>query len=98
MTCAVFDPGVLIAGFISPRAAPASLLRAWQKGAFELVVSPLLLTELATTLQRAKFRRYHTVDEAQAFVELLQCKAALRPDPDIPVGATPDPDPTMTIW
>jgi uncharacterized protein len=89
---AVLDPGVLVSGLISPRAAPAELLRAWRRGDFELIVRPKLLEELDETLQRGKFRHYHTREEARAFVEHLRLNARLERDPDVPVGATPDPD------
>ncbi len=76
---------------LSPRAAPAALVRAWRQGAFELVVSPLLLQELAGTLRRQKFRRYLSDDDAGAYVEQLRRNAVVLSDPDIPEGATPDP-------
>lgn len=63
MTRAVLDPGVLISGIISPRAAPAALLRAWRADAFTLIASPALLRELRVVLLRPKFRRF--LSEAQ---------------------------------
>ncbi len=80
-----------MSGFISPRAAPAGLLRAWRREDFELIVSPKLLQELDDTLQRQKFRRYHSEEDAHAFVEHLRRNAAVLNDPEVPEGATPDP-------
>jgi putative PIN family toxin of toxin-antitoxin system len=72
---AVIDPGVLIAGLITPGGVPAAIFRAWTRGAFELVVSPLLLDELTTTLLRAKFRRWASENDVVAFVEVLRLAA-----------------------
>lgn len=91
MLRAVLDPGVLVSAALSPRAAPAALVRAWRQGAFELVVSPLLLEELAGTLRRQKFRRYLSEDDAAAYLEQLRRNAVVLSDPEIPEGATPDP-------
>jgi putative PIN family toxin of toxin-antitoxin system len=72
---AVIDPGVLIAGLITPGGVPAAIIRAWTRGAFELVVSPLLLDELTTTLLRAKFRRWASENDVVAFVEVPRLAA-----------------------
>jgi uncharacterized protein len=87
----VVDPGVLVSAALSPRAAPAALLRAWREGAVELVVSPWLLQELDDTLRREKFRRYLSEEDAGAYVGQLHRNAVIRSDPDVPTGATPDP-------
>lgn len=58
----------------------------------ELVVSPKLLDELDQTLQRQKFRRYQTREEARTFVEQLRLNARVEHDSEVPIGATPDPD------
>jgi len=87
----VFDPGVLVSAFISPRAAPAELVQAWRDGRFELVVSPKLLEELRRVLLRPKFRRYATEQEVQEYVAHLKEEGHAELDPAIPVGATPDP-------
>jgi predicted nucleic acid-binding protein len=39
----VLDPGVLVSGAISSRAAPREILIAWHAGSFEMIVSPKLL-------------------------------------------------------
>lgn len=92
MLRAVLDPGVLVSAAISPRAAPADLLRAWRAGHFELVASPLLLRELSNTLVRQKFRRYLSEGDVELFVEHLRRNAVVMEDPEIPRGATADPD------
>jgi putative PIN family toxin of toxin-antitoxin system len=91
---AVIDPGVLIAGLITPGGVPAGIIRGWTRGAFELVVSPLLLDELTTTLLRPKFRRWATESDAVAFVEVLRLAAVIVEDPAEvePVSRDPNDD------
>jgi hypothetical protein len=91
---AVIDPGVLIAGLITPGGMPAAIIRAWTRGAFELVVSPLLLDELTTTLLRPKFRRWASENDVVAFVEVLRLAAVILEDPAEvePVSRDPNDD------
>jgi uncharacterized protein len=77
---AVVDPGVLIAALIAPAGTCANILRAWQDGVFQLVVSPRLLDELRDVLLRPKFRRWMNESDAVTFVELLRLAADVRPD------------------
>lgn len=86
MSRAVLDVNVLISAILSPTGAPARLLLAWQTGAFELVVSPKLLAELARALGYPKIRRLVPIAEADAFVAWLEGSATLAADPD---GAPP---------
>jgi putative PIN family toxin of toxin-antitoxin system len=88
---AVFDPGVLIAAALSPKGAPAELLRRWLAGDYELVVSDQLLAELGRVLQRPKFRKYLSKAEAAEYVDLFRRSATVARDPPIIHGVTPDP-------
>ena len=87
----VLDPGVLIAALISAKGAPRALVRAWIDGAFELLISPMLLAELARVLGRPKFRRYATEREVRAYVAFLQRFATLCADVESPTRLSPDP-------
>ncbi len=90
---AVLDTNVLVSALISPGGGSARLLLELRSGAFELIVSPLLIVELREVLRRDKFRRYVTEAEADAYVELIRTEAVLRPDPapsPEPLGADPD--------
>lgn len=91
MIRAVLDPGVLIAALISSQGAPARLLTLWVEGAFELVVSPKLLEELATVLRRSKFRRYVTEDEAAQYVDTVRRLAIILEDPEQAPAVSADP-------
>lgn len=77
----VLDPGVLIAALISRSGSPAHLIRRWQEGHFDLLVSPTLLNELAAALSRDKFRRYMTRSEAMRFVVWIRYAGVLVNDP-----------------
>ncbi len=94
MIRAVIDPGVLIAGLITPGGVPAAIIGAWTRGAFELVVSHLLLEELTTTLLRPKFRRWATESDVVAFVEVLRHAAVIVEDPAEvePISRDPNDD------
>lgn len=92
MIKAVVDPGVLIAGLISSAGVPANIIRAWQRGVFEMVVSDHLLDELATTLLRSKFRRWIVEGDAVAFIEILRLAAIVVDDPVAVERVSRDPD------
>ena len=78
---AVLDPNVLISALLSRRGTPAAIVRAWLDGAFDLVVSPLLLAELERALTYPKIRKRVTAAEAGELVDLLRGGAVLRRDP-----------------
>jgi putative PIN family toxin of toxin-antitoxin system len=90
---AVLDTNVLVSALISPGGGSARLLLELRSGAFELIVSPLLLAELREVLRRDKFRRYVSEPEADAYVELIRSEGVLRDDPapsPEPLSADPD--------
>jgi putative PIN family toxin of toxin-antitoxin system len=90
---AVLDTNVLVSALISPGGSSAQLLLELRAGAFELVVSPLLLAELREVLRRDKLRRYVAGDEADAYVELIRREGQVLGDPSpggAPLSADPD--------
>jgi uncharacterized protein len=89
---AVLDPSVLISALLSPAGASAQLLLTLRAGTFELVTSPLLLTELRDVLRRQKFRRYVSESEADAYVEHLRPESIVMNDPE-PSGRSLSEDP-----
>jgi putative PIN family toxin of toxin-antitoxin system len=72
---AVLDPNVIISGLISRGGAPARVLARGLKGDFEIVISPQLISELATALTYRKLRTHITPDEAAEVVDLMQRRA-----------------------
>jgi putative PIN family toxin of toxin-antitoxin system len=90
---AVLDINVLVSALISPGGGSARLLLELRSGAFELIVSPLLLAELREVLRRDTFRRYVSEAEADAYVELIRIEAVIHADPapsPEPLSADPD--------
>ena len=81
---AVLDANVLISAILSPRGTPARLVMAWQAGAFDLVVSPLLLAEVRRALAYPKLERRVPPADADAFVDWLARSATLADDPSGP--------------
>ncbi|HET9198105.1 MAG TPA: putative toxin-antitoxin system toxin component, PIN family [Solirubrobacterales bacterium] len=95
MPRAILDPGVLVSALITPTGIPAKLLRTARQGAFDLLVSRLLLDELETVLRREKFRRYLDLADVSAGIRLLLDEGQLVPDPAGPPPvrcADPDDD------
>jgi uncharacterized protein len=86
---AILDANVLISAVLSRRGAPARFLLAWQAGAFELVVSPLLLAELRRALGYPKLARLVPAADADAFVAWLARSARVATDP-------PGPSPVLS--
>jgi putative PIN family toxin of toxin-antitoxin system len=81
---AVLDVNVIISALLSRGGSPAAVLRAWQDGQFELIVSPLLLAEFERALAYPKLRRRIPAEEADAVVGWLRRAATVAPDPDAP--------------
>jgi putative PIN family toxin of toxin-antitoxin system len=87
----VVDPGVLISALITPLGPPAEIVRAVRDGRLTLVVSPHLLAELLGVLQREKFRRYVTVDEAEQYATGIASHAEAVADLPTPEQIARDP-------
>ena len=92
----VIDTNLFISYAIGPKSnsAVSSLVRLVLAGKVELVVSNHLLDELETRLARDKFRKYFTVDQAQALVDAVTLVGTFvddRPDDALPQVCT-DPD------
>lgn len=93
MTRVVIDPGVLVSAFISPRkAAPALLVDAFLDGHFDVLVSPLLISELTDVLGREKFAKHAAEGRATAFVAVLLDRAEMVDDGKPGPEKTADPD------
>ncbi len=81
---AVLDPNVLISALLSREGSPARVLRAWLDGAFELIVSSQLLSELERALAYPKLRARVEPTEANELVELLRRGTQVHDDPEDP--------------
>jgi len=88
---ALLDPNVLISALLAG-GSPAKVLRSWPDGAYELVVSPLLLEELERTLTYRKVCEHVRTHEWLALLNLLRRQAQLMDDPtEPPPLRSPDP-------
>ena len=89
---AVLDVNVIVSALLSRAGAPAELLRAWNRGEYDLVVSRLLLAELERTLNYPKLRDRIRPDEARSLLQWLETSATVAGDPKgpPPIGS-PDP-------
>jgi putative PIN family toxin of toxin-antitoxin system len=91
LTRAVLDPNVLVSAFISQRgSAPDRIVQTWREGAFELLVSPQLIAELADVLARPKFARQAAEGRAEAYIAALAGDAIQIDDPPDPPRVSPD--------
>ena len=59
----------------TPLSSP--LYRLWREGRFELILSPSLLEELETVLNRPALQRYLRPGVAQVFLDLLSAEATI---------------------
>lgn len=90
---AVVDLNVLISAALSPRGPSAEIVRGCRDGAFELLISELLIAELERALAYPKLRKRIPAEKAAAFVSWVRDNGTLSEDPDqaAPVRS-PDPD------
>jgi uncharacterized protein len=87
----VLDPNVIISALLSPSGSPATTLRRWIEGSYELICSPLLLAEFERALDCPKLRRRIDPADARATVEWLRRAALTMDDPSAPT-TTRSPD------
>ena len=88
----MLDVNVIVSALLSRGGTPASLLRSWVEGEFELVVSPGLLNELTRVFSYAKLLDRIRPDEARSIVELFEGSATVIEDPSEPPPVrSPDP-------
>lgn len=81
---AVLDPNVIISALLAPGGSPAKILRAWIEGAYELVVSPVLLAKLERALAYPKLAKRISRGDAEALIDLLRREGELLEDPANP--------------
>lgn len=70
----VLDTNVLVSAVLIQRGNESRILDAWRHGAFDLVLSPLLLAELGRVLSYPRIRRSRWMSEAEV-VGLLEILA-----------------------
>ena len=80
----VLDPNVIIPALLSPSGNAAWLLRAWERGEFELILSAGLLVELERALAYPKLRRRVTEAEAREVLQWLSQSGTITIDANTP--------------
>lgn len=88
---AVLDPNVLISAILSAGGTPAQLIRCWQVGEFELIVSEKLMAEVARALAHPKPRKLVPAANAAAFIGLVERSGTKVEDIDDPPVSSRDP-------
>jgi putative PIN family toxin of toxin-antitoxin system len=75
----VLDTNVIISATLIRGGNEDRLLRAWQRSAFELILSPAILEEVGRALsyEKIKKRRWVTDEEALLLIEMLAEKSTL---------------------
>lgn len=88
---AVLDANILVSSLVSSGGTPATILRRWEGGAFELVVSDALLGELEIALRYPRLRDRLPLEDGIAFVGLVRDKGLRADDPASPPRRSRDP-------
>ena len=90
----VLDTNVLASGFVVAGGIPDRLLRSWQAGRFELVVSAPILDELARAFAKPSFARRLPPALVARVVRLLRRQGRLTPltVPVTGIAAHPEDD------
>jgi uncharacterized protein len=90
---AVVDTNVIVSASLIRNGNEDRVLRAWQRGAFDLVVSPQILEEMGRALfyERIRERRWMTDADVVEFLEALAAASVLVPGRRH-VRASRDPD------
>lgn len=90
MLRAVVDPGVIISALISPRGAPAELVRRWLDGSVQWIWSNALIDEFSAVCARPRFREWFTEAEAESIARLIRDSGEFAHDET--TQASPPPD------
>ncbi|RLG42902.1 MAG: putative toxin-antitoxin system toxin component, PIN family [Thermoproteota archaeon] len=77
----VLDTNVIVSATLIKNSLPDKILRAWQKGKFQLIVSPEIIEEIRRVLfsEKIKNRGWMTEKEIEEFLFLLERAALLSP-------------------
>jgi hypothetical protein len=75
----VLDTNVIVSALLSPKGAPAEIIRRWEADEFELVTSPPLITELKRALTYEQVQKYLKLspEEIDAFLKRLRTMARI---------------------
>jgi putative PIN family toxin of toxin-antitoxin system len=98
---AVVDPNILVSAFVSPHGFPARIVRVSDRNdaPFEMIISVRLVEELRRVLMRERFRRYGTVERAEAHVRRVMRSGIFATEQEIePVSEDPKDDYLIALY
>lgn len=78
-TVVLLDTNIWVSSFLNPAGSPAQVVRAWQDGRYQVVISLPLLNELADVLTRPRLTRRYPIESADVnqFLQSLSQHAIL---------------------
>lgn len=88
----VLDTNILVAFLLTRGPTISAILDGWEKGMLDVLVSPSIIAEVRSTLEKPELRRRIRPDAAQALLEALEKDAVHVPGNLLLQGVTPDPD------
>lgn len=59
----VLDTNVFVSALLSPTGFPAEIIRLWEEGEFEVLISPALIDELTRVLQYSRIKELHSLSQ-----------------------------------
>jgi uncharacterized protein len=95
----VLDTNILVSRFLVPGGNPGRIIRHWEAGAFELLVSEAILAECRRVLgyPRIQKKYKYSNDEADTYVAgLRRLATVIRPD-EVLTAVAADPDDNRII-
>ena len=87
----VLDTNVIVSSLLSSKGAPAEIIRQWEAGAFDVAISPPLVTELTRVLTYERVRKYlkFSDEEIDGFLKYLRATAIVV-EPEVTVEVVKD--------
>jgi len=75
----ILDTNIFLSGLMLPESQPGKILSAWQRSAFDLVLSEPMLTEITRVLAYPKIRKRidWSDEEIDHYISLLRFKAEI---------------------
>lgn len=99
MITAVLDTNVITSGIVAfhKPTPPAQILKAWRAGEFQLIVSPHVLDELKSTLEKPYFAQRITPQQVAGTITLFKEEAIVTPITTKIQGAATHPEDDLTL-
>lgn len=88
----VLDTNLFVSSLLSPESLPANLIRVWQTGGFEIILSPTILSEIHRVLGYDHIRHQFPITDQKVdiFIQSLERHATIVAGVTDVTGAVPD--------